>query len=123
MTTIVDPAGSPTVILLDPSVTGATVTAAGSDASGATELTRHSNVNVVAIEADANNKGVKLPPAEEGDYFEMYSIDIDPMLSPLRYTIKAYDSDDNLVSGGFHRCAVRYVAGSWRLFVNYQGEF
>lgn len=123
MTTIVDPAGTPEVILRDPSVTVATVTAAGSTASGATALVRYSNLNTVAIEASANLQGVKLPSADEGDYFEMYSITVDPNLDPLRYSLKLYDSDDNVISPGFHRCAVRYIAGAWRLFVNYQGEF
>lgn len=117
MTTIIDPAGTPAAILLDPSVTVDTVTAAGSTGAGATQLTRYSNVNVVAIEASVSLQGVRLPAADEGDYFELWSVTVDPMFTPNFYSLKVYDSTNADLGGNFNFRMLRYVYGEWRIIV------
>ncbi len=109
MTAIVDPAGSPTVILLDSSVTINTVAAAGSDAGSATVLVRYSQINVVAITADQAGRGVKLPAGEEGDDWELYSISGTP-----EYNLALYDSAGATIHAAWKRRQIRYVAGAWR---------
>ena len=117
MTTIIDPAGSPTPVLLDPSVTVDMVTAAGSTGAGATQLTRYSNTNIVKVHASATLQGVKLPAPDEGDYFEIWSLDIDPNFS-TPYSLKAYDVGGTDLGGNFTFAILRYIDGRWQRIVS-----
>ncbi len=107
MTTIVDPAGTPIIIYRDQAITKVAVAAAGSSGSDATQLTRYSSVNIVAVTTTGANQGVKLPAGEDGDLFEVY---------PLDNGIKFYNPDGSfLVNGGYKY--IRYVSGAWRVLV------
>jgi|SRR3989304_6571870 len=109
MTVIVDPAGTPEVIYSDPSISIYTIAATGTNAGGAAQLTRYSAINCVTVTADQDARGVKLPAAQEGDYFELYAISGDPL-----HYFKVYDSGGGDVSTSASRSIIRYIGGAWR---------
>lgn len=108
MTVIVDPAGTREVVYRDPAVTIVEVVATGSDESDAAQLTRYSAVNVVVVTTDQSGRGIKLPAAEEGDFFEIFVVD-----SGGSY-VKIYASNGAEVSGSATKAQYRYAAGGWR---------
>lgn len=65
MTTIIDPAGTPTVVFRSTDPVYCTVAATGSDGTDAAQLMTYSSRTVFLITTDDNNKGIKLPANSE----------------------------------------------------------
>lgn len=67
MTTIVDPSGSPQIILRDDTQIMLDATAAGSSGATATPVPISTSSTVVVVTNDSNAKGVRVVGAEIGD--------------------------------------------------------
>lgn len=108
MTIVIDPTGSIGIRRRDQSTTMYTVAAAGNNGATATQLTTYSSINVVSVTSTTSDLGVKMPAGEEGDYFEIYSIDGN--------TLKVYDaSGTELYFTGNRRYHMRFVNGTWHI--------